>query len=147
MADIVPFPAAGEVTPEVTPSPQIWVCNCGCSSFQLFNDDTVPCALCGAQSPHGGWTPAADSPTWEGPAPTTEISTNDNSVDFARKRVLNRANEDGTLAIVVLQEDGTISTWSRVKGEEQLAWLEERLERAADMIRPVALRDYEGQAV
>lgn len=118
-------------------APTIWVCSCGCSTFELCSDASATCAACGNKpdSEEGGWfTPPDTDAAWEGDAPVRDVSGN-GSVDFARHQLSEHAKAPDAVLIVVVKEDGTRHTWCSADTDEQVEWAERMLANAARMIR------------
>lgn len=117
--------------------PNIWVCVCGCSTFELCSDATATCAACGNKPDpeEGGWfTPPETDATWEGDAPVRDISGN-GSVEFARYQLSSYAAAPDAALIVVVQENGTRHAWANAETDEQVEWAERALAKAAQTIR------------
>ena len=120
------------------PAEMIWVCACGCSTFEVYQGGFARCALCGSnleKDECGGWyTPDAGS-DWVGDEPIKDISGN-GDVDFARKLTIKRAGEPEVCALVVIKDDGTIHVWSdpMVDSTEQAEWVVRQIERARDLV-------------
>lgn len=127
MSDVVKFPTKHK-------EPMIWVCNCGCSSFELLSDATARCALCGVISENGGWhTPDTDL-IWDGDPPMREVSGNGDP-EFAKRVTAKRVLDPGVVLAVVLKENGTISAWTNVETEEQRDWVDRQLGRVRPMLK------------
>lgn len=115
--------------------PNVWVCNCGCSTFELRSDGTAACAACDTvQDADGaGWSSwTAQSSKSEDEA-FRDIQGN-GSVDFARRRVAQMASDDTTTTLIVIRRDGSLSTWSEVETAEQMEWLRRKLDQAATLV-------------
>lgn len=114
--------------------PEIWVCACDCSTFNLRSDGVAECASCGeiAEAGCGGWYdgirngPMRDE---ELEAPIRDVQGN-GSVEFARRRISQFADAEDAVAVVVLRDRGGIHTWTSVETEEQIAWLARRMGEA-----------------
>lgn len=126
MSEVVSFPAKKQ-------EPLIWICNCGCSSFELLSDATARCALCGVISENGGWyTPDADK-VWDGDAPVREVAGNGDP-EFAKRVTAKRLLEPDVVLAVVLKEDGLLATWTCVETDEQRDWIDRQLDRVKPML-------------
>jgi hypothetical protein len=126
MSEIVNFPTKEE--------PRIWVCACGCSSFELMSDNSVHCALCQTVSTdNGGWTAPDTKSEWDGDERVREISGNGDP-EFAKRVVSRRALESDVTVIVVLKKDGAISAWTDVETAEQRDWVDRQLGRVKEII-------------
>lgn len=129
--------AATEATTAEPAEPNIWVCACGCSTFELCSDATATCAACGHKPDpeEGGWfTPPDTTNMWEGDTPVRDISGN-GSVEFARYQLSNHAAAPDAALIVVVKEDGTRHAWCNSETDEQVEWAERALAKAAQTIR------------
>ena len=127
----------GEVHSLDKPEPRVWICACGCSSFELFSDGTVRCAAC--QGLHdnyvAGWlTRCGDRETAIDETETFSSVGGNGSMDFARRRIAQIAQDDSTVLLVVARRDGHVSTWAVADTDEQFDWVRERLSQAADLI-------------
>lgn len=132
MTEIVNFPAK-----EKQPEPLIWVCECGCSTFELCNDGTGRCALCNSvigDEAEGGWLVPATDKEWEGDDPVRDVSGN-GEPDFARRVTSKRVLEDDVVLVVVVKQDGTVSTWTDIETDEQRAWAKRQLDRVPGILK------------
>lgn len=132
MSEVVKF------GPKAPKDPMIWVCECGCSTFELLSDNTVRCPVCEtvSPSPDGGWYAPDTDKTWEGKdpdeGPIRDISGN-SSVEFARARLRKLASDDEAVGVCVFKADGSVHAWSMVETAEQLQWFREKLDIAYDI--------------
>ena len=113
------------------PLPRIWVCACGCSTFELFEDGEAKCAICGTQPETGGWSVPETKAEYDGD-PIKDVSGN-GSVEFARARVRKLASQEDALLLIVASEDG-VTVWSAAETAEQRDWVRERISQAADIV-------------
>lgn len=125
---------AQEKAKKTPAEPLIWICQCGCSTFELMSDGTVRCAICllSSPGPEGGWYPPDTDRQWEGDTPVRDISAN-GDVDFAKNRVRRYANEDDIATLLVLKENGNLHLWCKVETPEQLEWLKRKFETALQL--------------
>ncbi len=108
MTKIVDFPK--EKTEEKL---LIWVCNCGCVTFELFSDGSAICANCGAVSGNGGWNPPENASEHNGEVISVVRGNGpDEPDDFTRALVARRMADPKCVFSTALLEDGTISVWS-----------------------------------
>lgn len=134
MAEIISLPSATQET-------YIWVCECGCTSFELMSNDTAVCALCGTQrigdDPVGGWYRKNTDPDWDADRlpPVRQIGGN-GEADFAKRVTIRRMEHPDVVAVVVLREDGAVHTWSRIETHEQVEWAGRRFAESLPMLRP-----------
>ena len=135
MADIVAFPSA--VT-EQDDTSTVWTCRCGCMSFWARADGELQCCQCdgvvsgadfGAWRKHLPAVPAEPGQTSDDNVIVTDL----NSSPAALQRVLGKAGPS-TVAVIVLQEDGTLTAWGGVDAGDQEKWLKRMLRRARKML-------------
>jgi hypothetical protein len=113
--------------------PLVWVCQCGCSTFELLSTSEVRCPVCSVvSSAEGAWYAPDSDKEWDGEAPIRDISGN-GSVEFARHQLIHHAKDDESCAIVVFNIGGSLHTWSMVENREQLEWFKEKLAIAYDL--------------
>jgi hypothetical protein len=119
MSEVVSLPTRPEV---------VWVCACGCSTFELMGDGAARCATCLSQTDaeQGGWHAPDSAPEWDGDAPVRDIQGN-GSVEFARRRLTQLSSADDAVAVIVIREDGTLHAWSNVETQEQFSWLKRQM--------------------
>jgi hypothetical protein len=112
----------------------IWVCQCGCSTFELLSSQELRCANCELMS-------TFETAAWDNYWDKGEMRADDaaprfsdvqgcGSVDFARARLNRIASQSDVALLVVATEDGSVSVWSSDRGEDHLAWAEERIDIA-----------------
>jgi hypothetical protein len=126
MSDVVNFPTA---------SKQIWVCLCGCSTFQIFDDGSTECSACGQWTPDdgGGWVEElAGRGSFEGDC--FADTQGNGSVEFARARAAKIACQPDVKLVVTASESGALVCWHVVSNEEQRAWALEKLDAAKKLI-------------
>lgn len=126
MSEVIPFPAAEH---------RIWVCDCGCSTFELFDDGTATCANCGDEvSEAGGWHKRAGDGEWVGGDPVSTVQGN-GSVAFARRRLARLAQEDDAALIAIAKLDGTVSVWAGAETPEGRLWSIDKLKQIMALVR------------
>lgn len=123
------------------PKPErlIFTCgHCGCSTFYLYDDETIECAGCNFKSNGGEWvTPLqshSKSPEKDNSGSVDMIAIG--SIEFARRRVVKRImDEQSDLAFVAgWFEEGGMTSWSGAETEEQKDWTVRKLRELADAI-------------
>ena len=120
---------------------RIWVCRCGCTSFELMSDGGALCALCGTprtgDGPLGGWLRTDDDPDWDADRlpPVRQIGGNGDP-DFAKRVTARRLEHPDVVAVVILREEGRIHTWSNLETDEQVGWAGRRLAESLHLLRP-----------
>ena len=117
------------------PAPRIWVCGCGCSSFELNDDLTAQCALCGAKpnTEVGGWFAADRGSEWTGDEPVREVAGNGDA-NFSKGILANRLKDGDAVLAVVVREDGTIHTWTCIETDEQRRWADRKLRKVKSIL-------------
>ncbi len=132
MADVVDFPGGASER-------QIWVCLCGCSTWELNRDGTAQCAGCDgiAEAETGGWyEDIAEGPERNPdlPAPVADVQGN-GSEEFARRRMARMAEGADVRLLVVARESGAVSLWrADTATVDQLQWMHRRLDEAREML-------------
>ena len=127
MADVIPL---------VSVEPMLWVCNCGCSSFEVLSDHTLRCAMCGTVSQDvGGWSLPDPSNIRDPdlPAPIRQVGGN-GEVDFARNATLRHSEETDVVAHAVIKEGGRIHLWSNAETPDQRAWIRRRFDDLKELL-------------
>jgi hypothetical protein len=118
---------------------RVWVCQCGCTSFQLEESGDIECCGCGTKSTHGWWR---DRPPEGGPPPEDRNTYTAARVgtDLALRRVQRRAQEDDVAILAVIKSTGAIHTWADIEtdDEAQTGWAWKRLNDVINMIVPGA---------
>lgn len=123
---------------EIIPLPQkqrrLWICQCGCSSFDLLDDGSASCAACEepAHSDAGGWFTDVDSGSDrpEGLDPPFNDIQGNGSVEFARRRIEAMTRGSDVVGIVCLRSNGAISTWTEADTGERVRWVCDQLDAA-----------------
>jgi len=138
MSKVVKFDPKKPKAANTAGTPKIWVCACGCSTFELLSTHMLHCPVCEtvSASPDGGWYTLDTDKMWQGDTPDAtpirDISGN-GSVEFARARLRKYAADDDVAAILVFKEDGAVHAWSAVETREQLEWLKQKLDVAYEL--------------
>lgn len=132
------IPLRADPTTATPPAPRIFICSCGCSTYELWEDNTLHCALCHAEhtmADGGGWYKnEMPSLIYEGEEPTRTVQGNGDT-EFARRLIARRAQAEDAKAIVVLRENGAIHAWSAAETPEQSLWAMRHLKAAMKMLR------------
>lgn len=119
---------------EDQPPRTIWICQCGCSTFELSNDGSAQCAFCHTtRDEGGGWFRKDHEPEWDGIDPISNVQGN-GSVEFAQRVVAKRAHSDDAVLLLVVRKEGTIHTWSDLETKEQVEWVFRRMDDAKELI-------------
>lgn len=124
----------------------IWVCKCGCSSFELFADGRTQCCYCNEYSTGAddtNWREALpNTPAVRNPAPDNGIVkvTRIGSSNSALKDVCDTATTDTTVCVIIVQNSGLVRTWGSEAWyvSPEVAWLDERIASARRMLISVA---------
>lgn len=132
VADIVQF------APKA-PEELVWRCSCGCISFELRADGDAICVQCetAVTGADGSWRAKLPEPvTPVEPLGDGDVTITDlNSSGAALRRIINRIDADKTALVIVIQQDGTVSTWGEsIEGEAQSAWFDRRLDTVKQMM-------------
>ncbi len=104
----------------------IFVCNCGCASFELHADGRATCRACMSIADDGGWKVRRDGDaSFEG---QHIYSDGGNADDFAERRVKREATKADW--IIFGTYEGRIVSWSRefVDTPEREAWLRDHVD-------------------
>jgi hypothetical protein len=133
-----------KVAIEPVREPNIWVCTCGCSTFNLLEDGIVKCAMCEEVSHdgYGGWAMPNTTTMWDGDPPIHRIEGN-GSVEFAKCLVLKHAGAEDAALLAVVNHGGTIHVWSVCETEEQIVWARDRLDAVKELVMKHASADTE----
>lgn len=119
------------------PEPMLWVCDCGCSTFELLSDGTARCAGCNASHDgmDGGWLEkAGDKRTKYAEGDIVADVQGNGSVEFARRRLAKIAADDDVSLLIVAKRDGAVSVWSEAETEAQLKWVKKRIKIGKNLI-------------
>ncbi|MEW9304547.1 hypothetical protein [Labrys neptuniae] len=95
-------------------------------------DDELECAQCGmvASGDTGEWRKnLPDTPTTVKETETGDVKVTDlNSMDAAIKRILRNANPDQMFALIVVNNDGSLSVWGRtLHTDDQREWFDHKM--------------------
>lgn len=124
--------------PEIKQVRQFVCADCGCMSFEIFDDNGLRCAGCSNEldALELGWTPAVLPDYDEDPQPEGFVaSIGDDGDTFQRKRIADLAGGDDVAMVVVARSGGGVHCWTfPMEGESQKAWLERRLSEAKDIM-------------
>jgi hypothetical protein len=117
MNDVIPFKK---------PESLIYVCACGCATFELWNDLTATCSFCRKNPSEevGGWTEAGH--VWAGDEYTRDVVGN-TLPSFARRVVMKHAEAENAVAVLVVKDTGSSHFWGDVSTLKQLEWLERKI--------------------
>ncbi len=119
--------------------PRLWVCQCGCSTFELLDTGDARCASCCEVSDgrgEGWYSVIADKGdrSAELGSPTRDVQGN-GSVEFARRRLQHLSSGEDVCGIVVMRDDGAVHAWGMIETADHLSWFEKNLEIAGDLVR------------
>lgn len=123
----------------------VWVCNCGCTTHYHRADGEVSCGACEAivTALRGDWRKRLPPLPVEVPDMADEHFK---TVDLGGADAFLRRQIKGGLigemrAIVILMDDGAITTWrDAMDTDARAAWLRRKLARAARIMLPKAAR-------
>lgn len=146
MSDNVITPAFGRKPDEPDSEPRIWTCVCGCQDFELYEDNSTRCSLCGTVG-LGHLFEIAQS---DGEPPSAiRTSVNHGSIDLAKKSVLRDADDGDTMILMIARRDGVVRLWTKsdeLTTDEQKRWIRSRFDAAASLAvgEPREFKDMEG---
>lgn len=136
MGEITDFPTKKEEKEEK--EPRVWVCTCGCSTFELLETGETRCGLCATISDHsGGWYSYPSEAEWTEDSPMQDIQGN-GSVEFVRELMKRRIDEDAAVVVLVLEKNGRMHAWTAAENPEQHAWSLKELESATGILDTIA---------
>lgn len=117
------------------PGKRIFVCLCGCSTWELLEDGTTRCAACEKVTLDGGsWFDERPEARECSDPPFRDIQGN-GSVDFPRRRVVTLAADDDVALIIVAKHGGHVSVWSMAETADQFAWVRRKMKVATGLLR------------
>ena len=129
MADVVDFPARPQ---------QIWVCECGCASFDLRSNGTSSCSVCGlvTTGDKGGWfDEIADGPDFPADQEVFRDFNWNGSIEFARHQILQAAADKTARAVVVVWQGERMTCWLDADNLEDQERLSELIDQNKDVVR------------
>ena len=135
MSEVIVFKGKNEAeAPEVREEALVWVCGCGCSTFELLSDGHVRCAVCEevSEAENGGWEPPDTDAEWDGPV-KRDIQYNGNP-DFAKRKLQKHAEDPETCTIIVFKTSGSVHTWAMVDTQEQFDWFKDNMDIATTLV-------------
>jgi hypothetical protein len=104
----------------------IWVCNCGCASFELHADGRATCRDCRSVADEGGWKVRADGDvSYDGMVTYSDAG---NGGEFAERKI--KRDVQSAEWIICGTWSGRIMSWSDsfIETPDQEAWLREHVE-------------------
>jgi hypothetical protein len=107
--------------PNREPPDMIFVCNCGCASFELHADGRATCRSCRSVSDDGGWKVRSEEDAIHaGPVSYADAG---NGGDFAERKIKRDAQRAEW--IICGTWEGRIMSWadSFIETQEQEEWL------------------------
>lgn len=117
--------------------PMIWVCDCGCSTFNLLSDGKAACSVCAAPvvGAVDGWQ---DDTITARPREKPLVPRNDHqgngSAEFALALIRKSVMSDAAVLIVVAESDSRTRLWAAANTKEQIKWTRERLKDAETLL-------------
>lgn len=116
-------------------SAAIWVCRCGCSTWELCEDGSGRCANCNMPSPCAGkWYRIKPDAGDVDAAPYGMVRGN-GSVSFARERLKRLSGSEDAAMLIVAMSDGSVSLWCAAETKKQRRWAFRRLKEARGMLK------------
>ena len=125
-----------------TAEKMLWVCDCGCTTFHLFQGEPPRCANCDSlagTADHSGWT-ACLPPRMSQKSDTDMFSivgAPEGDTDFPRRRMARRALEESAAMVVVGFKSGEVAVWSEAACRAQADWVKSRLALATAIVDAV----------
>ena len=113
---------------------RIWTCQCGCQTFELYEDNTTVCPLCGTVG-EGHWR--EDLKVLEHTDAPVRSTVHHGSPEFARAAVMRDAKSDDTVILVSIKKSGLTRVWSdtsHFETDEQKEWLRQTVKGAAELM-------------
>jgi hypothetical protein len=133
VTNVVPF-APKSAEPD---NRAVWRCVCGCLTHFVRADQEIECASCGNIAAEAGeWRRRPEAPTVAAEVDQTDVVVKDlGDAGTAIRKILRNLAPSEMVCLVVVRDDGTISTWNgRTETEEQKEWLRLRLAAASGMM-------------
>lgn len=132
MADVVQFPDRADGPSD---HDYLWICPCGCVTFEVRGDGSFVCANCAETSDvdQGGWfkqgEPEIDC------AEERVVRGNDpDDIRFLRQRISRMVLEEDTCGVVVIRQDGGITFMEDACTDDRKSWYRRRLNQAKKML-------------
>jgi len=131
------------VIPLSTRDMQVWVCKCGCYSFELREDGKAVCNACHAEPNNndglGWWRPKQDDDKQVDKNMRPVSSTLSNVENYSRYRMEHEIVADQTVSWVAYgRDDGSVQTWKKHPQEDgspdRNRWILRRLKDAARLL-------------
>lgn len=115
---------------------EIWVCECGCATFQLYANGSAKCAHCmGVVEGSGSWFEEISSVSSRtDKTPFTDIFGNGSS-DFSRARIARLAAAKDLVMMALAMEDGTVTVWNAAQTPEQARWVVRKMRQLKRLMR------------
>ena len=125
MSDVIKLPSKQE---------RIWVCSCGCSTFELLEVGGARCSLCSTDVEGAGTWFGTDPAAGDAAEPPVRDVQGNGSVDFVRRHMQEKAKGDDCALMVLAFEDGSVSVWSPAESDDEKNWAYRRLSDACALI-------------
>jgi len=130
MTDVIEFP-------DRTGRDEIWVCSCGCRSFELRSNGTSACAACFGEVDvdAGGWyDDVVDGPKWDRENPIFRDLAGGDTTEFARAHVAVAASDPSARAVVVVWENDRVTAWLNAKDQAEFSELSDLIDVYKGMV-------------
>lgn len=117
--------------------PLVWVCNCGCTTFKLYEGGMTECASCGIEGAEGGeWVHELPEPPMVAKErlPDTKVLSFADSPASALRTFLSRADAETMVAAIFIHTNGRVRTWGGVDTKDRVRWLQRRLKDAKELL-------------
>lgn len=111
------------------------VCDCGCVTFLVLSTGQIECSSCQERMDGDVTSVSAVKVSILPDNTETSVRSIHDTVDFAFNKTLSQASVDSTNAIVILNDDGSLLTWSKGwETQEQKDWYADHLGKVMDII-------------
>ena len=128
MTEIVSFPS---------PERLIWVCDCGCSTFNLFSDGMAACSLCQAPvtGAMDGWQSRTESAkAREEPLTSMSDYQGNGSPEFALALIRKTASDPDVKLVIVATGDSRTRVWAAADTQPEMEWTKDRITDAIGLL-------------
>lgn len=125
-------------------APRIWICDCGCSTFELLESGWAQCASCADDLEHGTWfekIKGGKARPEDAEEPFSDIQGN-GSVDFAMHSARRAASQADLKVLVAVNAEGKVTAWTGAETKNQIEWVLDRIDQGRALI--AAWPDKEG---
>ena len=106
-----------------------WVCDCGCTTFELIKGEAPICANCymPVTPADGGWLSIEGTDVTVKAEDTFRSIGGSEPVSFVKERLRRRIKDDDAAMVIVGFASGEVSCWTEAETKEQIEWAASRL--------------------